>query len=170
MEPVPQHGCGRRQRVRLGPVHCGQCLCGQRDEDDAAVELYELAEHVLRYRIDQGAGTQQDESDLPLLSSNLAYAYSDAHHTAEHLATWSEAVSQQRQVHGAGFDQDSDWVLAIMLNGFAGAAIELGFESEAKSSLQEAEDLLAHVFERRPVAAKVVLDQINPARSKLLAK
>ncbi len=118
---------------------------GHRGEHDAASESCELAVRVLRNRIDLGTGTQQDESDLPLLLSNLAGTHGDAGHPVECLATWSDAVEQQQRVNAARRLEDDDWVLAYMLRGYANAAMDLGFESEARSSLQEAEDLLAEV-------------------------
>jgi tetratricopeptide (TPR) repeat protein len=143
---------------------------GQRGEHDAAIESSELAVRVLRDRIDQGIGTQQDESDLPLLLSNLAGAHGDAGHPAECLAAWSEAVEQQRRVHAACSLDDDDWVLASMLDGYADAALDLGFESEAQSSLREAEELLADVSQRRPVTAKAIMDQVEAMRKRLPAE
>ena len=143
---------------------------GQRGEHDAALESCELAVRVLRDRIDQGTGTQQDESDLPLLLSNLAGAHGDAHHPAELLAAWREAVEQQRRVHAAWSLEDDDWVLAYVLHGYADAALDLGFESEARSSLREADDLLAEVFERRPRFARELMDQVEVTRMRLPAE
>jgi tetratricopeptide (TPR) repeat protein len=143
---------------------------GQRGEHDAAIESCELAVRVLRDRIDQGTGTQQDESDLPLLLSNLAGAHGDGHHPAECLTAWSEAVEQQRRVHAACSLEDDDWVLASMLDGYADAALDLGFESEALASLREAEELLAVVLKRRPVFAKDLMDQVEVTRMRLPAQ
>lgn len=139
----------------------------RRGQHDAAIESCELAVRVLRDRIDQGIGTQQDESDLPLLLSNLAGAHGDAHQPVEHLATWSDAVQLQRRVMAARPSEDDDWVLAGLLDGYADAAIDLGFESEARRALREAETLLADVSQRRPLAAKVITDQVEVTRMKL---
>jgi tetratricopeptide (TPR) repeat protein len=141
----------------------------QRGEHDAAIESCELAVRVLRDRIDQGTGTPQDESDLPLLLSNLAGAHGDAHHPVEHLAAWSEAVEQQRRVHAACSLEDDDWVLASMLDGYADAALDLGFESAAVSALREAEELLADASQRRPRLAKDLMDQVEVTRMRLPA-
>ncbi|MCB2411535.1 hypothetical protein LGT39_01565 [Demequina sp. TTPB684] len=143
---------------------------GQRGERDAAIESCELAARILRDRIDQGIGTQQDESDLPLLLSNLAGAHGDAHHPVEHLATWSDAVQMQRRVMATQPCEDDDWVLAGLLDGYADAAIDLGFESEAGRALREAENLLADVSQRRPMAARVIMDQVEATRTKLRSR
>ncbi len=142
----------------------------RRGDHDAAIESCELAVRVLRDRIDQGIGTQQDESDLPLLLSNLAGAHGEAHHPVEHLATWSDAVEMQRRVIAARSYEDDDWVLANLLDGYADAALDLGFESEARRALREAEDLLAEVSRRRPVAAKVIMEQVEATRKRLPAE
>ncbi len=139
----------------------------RRGQHGAAIESCELAVRVLRDRIDQGIGTQQDESDLPLLLSNVAGAHGDAHHPVEHLATWSDAVQTQRRVMAAWPSDDDDWVLAGLLDGYAGAALDLGFESEARRALQEAEALLADVVQRRPRFAKVVMNQVEATRKRL---
>jgi len=142
----------------------------RRGQHDAAIESCELAVRVLRDRIDQGIGTQQDESDLPHLLSNLASAHGEAHHPVEHLATWSDAVQMQRRVIASWFYEDDDWVLANLLDGYADAALDLGFESEARSALREAEDLLADVSQRRPVAAKVIMDLVDATRTKMRSR
>ena len=85
----------------------------------------------------------------------------------EHLAAWSEAVEQQRRVHAACSLEDDDWVLASMLDGYADAALDLGIEPEAQSSLREAEDLLADVLKRRPVFANELIDQVTVSRIRL---
>jgi len=142
----------------------------RRGQHDAAIESCELAVRVLRDRINQGIGTQQDESDLPLLLSNLAGAHGDAHHPVEHLAAWSDAVQMQRRVIAAWSYGDDDWVLAGLLDGYADAALDLGFVSEAVAALREAEELLADVSQRRPVAAKVIMDQVEATRKRLPAE
>ncbi len=142
----------------------------RRGHHGAAIESCELAVRVLRDRIDQGTGTQQDESDLPLLLSNLAGAHGDAHHPVEHLATWSDAVQMQRRVMATRPYEDDDWVLAGLLDGYADAALDLGFESEARRALREAEDLLADASQRRPLAAKAIMDQVEATLKRLPAE
>ena len=137
----------------------------RRGEHCAAIESSELAVRMLRDRIDHGVGTQDDEAALPYLLANLAGAHDDAHHPAETLATWREAVERQRHVRDVAPYEDDDWVLADILHGYAAAAMNLGFDSEARASLREAEELLAPVFARRPRFARELMDQIAATRT-----
>jgi|GEM_PF-3410392 len=139
----------------------------RRGEHDAAIESSERAVRLLRDRIDHSVGTEDDESSLPWLLSNLADAHANAQHPAERLAAWSEAVQMQRRLHPNDPNGDDNWVLADLLHGYADAALDLGFESEARSSLREAQELLAGASESRQWYPKEILRQVEVTRMKL---
>lgn len=140
---------------------------GIRGDHAAAIESCELGVRMLRDRIDSGVGSKQDAADIPLLLMNLAGAHSLAGHGALELAALGEAVDRQRRVHDVLVADGDGWVLADMLHGFAEVAVDLGFNDEARSSLTEAEELLAEAMETRPRTAENILAQIEATLERL---